>query len=295
MMKTYAVFPAAAGLGGALAFILRLLQNRTGFEATTGLPIVGNVPGLLLILWLVLAAGALFVLSRKLPLAGGSPAFPDSFSTSNTTLLFLPVIGVFLVALSGLADLYEGLSGNRLLAQMKAAADPYSAEIADAADGFFSTSQIILALASVLIAGALFLVVLSCREGGKRSEENPLSEFSDLFLLVPPVALVIRLVLTYRLDSINPSLEAYYVELLALVFLTLAFFQLSSFAFQAGNSSRFAFCSGLAAVFSLSALADDGPHLSSLLLYAGSALILMGFLLLHLSQPESTISDCEEA
>lgn len=297
-MKKYMVFPITAGLCGAAAFVLRLLQNRTGFEASTNLPVAGNIPGLILIAWLILAAVALFVLSRKLPAASINSTFPDAFSTANTSLLFLPVVGVFLIALSGLADLYEGLTMNRLIVQLKAAADPYSSEIMDAySGGFTSTSQVILAIASILIAGALFCVVLSCREGGKRAAGTSLSEFSDLFLLVPPVALVVRLVFTYRLDSINPSLEAYYVELLALVFLTLAFFRLSSFAFGAGNGSRLALYSGLATVFSLSALADGGPHISSLLLYAGSAVTLMGFLLLHLSQTDTVSSDradCEE-
>lgn len=295
MMKKYIVFPIAAGLAGAVAFVLRLLQNRTGFEASTGLPVSGNVPGLILVIWLILAAAALFILSRKLPATSADSVFPDAFSTADSSLLFLPVVGVFLVALSGLADLYEGLTMNRLLVQLKAAADPYSSEIVDAySGGFSSTSQVILAIASVLIAGAMFFALLSCHKGGKRFAGAPLGEFSDLFLLVPPVALVIRLVFTYRLDSINPSLEAYYVELLALVFLTLAFFRLSSFAFNSGNVSRLAFYSGLATVFSLSSLADGGPHISSLLLYAGSSLILMGFLMLNLSQFDRIPSDCEE-
>lgn len=42
-------------------------------------------------------------------------------------------------------------------------------------------------------------------------------------LLVPVVCFVIRLVLVYRVDSINPVLSDYYLELLALVFLTLGF------------------------------------------------------------------------
>ena len=89
----------------------------------------------------------------------------------------------------------------------------------------------------------------------------------------------------YRLDSVNPALSAYYVELLALVFLTLGFYRLSSFAFHAGQLRLYAFYTGAAVVLSMAALADGGPYLSSLLLYAGGASVLMGFLLLRLASP----------
>ena len=42
-MKKYAVYPLLALAGGAAAFVLRLAQNRTGFEAATGLPVAGNL------------------------------------------------------------------------------------------------------------------------------------------------------------------------------------------------------------------------------------------------------------
>ena len=108
--------------------------------------------------------------------------------------------------------------------------------------------------------------------------------------MAPPVALVVRLVLTYRLDSINPALEAYYVELLGLVFLTLGFYRLSSFAFGAGRTRRFALYTGAAVVLSLAALTDGAAGISSTLLYLGGALTLLGFLLLRLCRPAG---DCE--
>ena len=48
-MKKYAAYPALVLAGGAAAFALRLAQNRTGFEAATGLPVAGNVWGRLLV------------------------------------------------------------------------------------------------------------------------------------------------------------------------------------------------------------------------------------------------------
>ena len=67
-MKKHLALPALAVLGGAAAFLLRLLQNRTGFEAETGLPVPGNVPGLALIALLVLTLLGIFLDSGRLEL-----------------------------------------------------------------------------------------------------------------------------------------------------------------------------------------------------------------------------------
>jgi hypothetical protein len=277
-MKKAFLFPAAALIGGIVAFILRFLQNRTGFDAL-GLPVPGNIPGMALIIVLILMAAVLLVLSRKLPVSGGS--FPQAFMADTPTQLFLPVTGILLIALSGAADLYEGLTTNNLLVQIQLAADPYSSTIPEAATsaGFSSASQLVLGGSGLVTAAALFLSLLSCRKWILSASS------AGTALLIPPVALVVRLVMTYRLVSINPALEAYYVELLSLIFLTLAFYRLSSFSFGDGHMPRFALYAGLAAVCALAALADGGPHLSSLLLYAGGMLTVLGFLLLRCLQP----------
>ena len=123
----------------------------------------------------------------------------------------------------------------------------------------------------------LFLVLSGCR----RRERETLRKLPAAITLIPVGALVIRLVLTYRIDSVNPSLSMYYVELLALVSLTLGFYRLSSFAFQAGQTRRFSLYAGASAVLCIASLADGSAYLSSMLLLAGGGLTLMGFLLLR--------------
>lgn len=286
-MKKQSFLPLLALVGGMAAFMLRLLQNRTGFEAATGLPVSGNVPGLVLVALLAVLALAFLLLVRRLPgETDPGPAFPAEFAAGNSGQVFLPVAGALLMLLSGLADLAEGLGGVNLLARLQAAADPYGTAAMESVSGFAPKAQLLLGLLGLVSGAAVFLAAAACRRGTRESE----SSFQGTLLLVPPVALVVRLVLTYRLDSIDPALEAYYVELLALVFLTLGFYRLSSFAFQSGRTRRFALYACAAVVLCIAALADGGPHLSSLLLYAGGAAALLGFLLLRLAHVPG---DCE--
>lgn len=277
MNKQYAL-PLAAVLGGAAAFVLRLLQNRTGFEADTGLPISGNLAGLALAALLICLGIAFALLTRTLPPEEDpGPAFPLDFSVEAAGLLTLPVCGILLIALSGAADLGEvlGLLPEGLFLSQHGL---YSV-LREGGLGFSPVGQALMGILALVSAGALLLAAAACRW----REDQPPKAVPSVLLLVPVAALVIRLVLTYRVDSVNPSLEIYYIGLLALVFLTLGFYRLSSFAFQAGRTRRFALYAGAAVTLCAASLADGGAYLSTVLLHVGGALTLLGFLLLRIA------------
>lgn len=63
-MKHRFSIPALSVCFGAVGFLLRLLQNRTGFEPDTGLPIPGSVPAILLPILLMAAVGILYLAVR---------------------------------------------------------------------------------------------------------------------------------------------------------------------------------------------------------------------------------------
>ncbi|WP_295581624.1 hypothetical protein [uncultured Oscillibacter sp.] len=283
-MKKQLLLPLAAVAGGAAAFALRLLQNRTGFELGTGLPIPGNLPGIALAALLAALGVVLAALAGHLPKESApGPAFPADFTTGDTRLLLLPVAGVFLLVLSGAADLFLGLGFlGQAMGDLLSAADPSgmtSVVVLTSGGGFSPRIHVLLGLLTLASAAGLALCAAACRRA------DPPRTVSGNWLLLMVANLVIRLVLTYRIDSVNPALAAYCVELLALVFLTLAFYRLSSFAFQAGQTRRFALYTGAAAVLSLASLADSGPAVSSLLLYTGSTAYLLGLLALRLLAP----------
>ncbi len=272
MNKQYAL-PLTAALGGAAAFVLRLLQNHTGFEPDTGLPIPGNLAAYALLALLIGLGVAIAALTRLLP-AEEEQVYP--FPVENTGLLTLPVLGIFCIAISGAADLAECL--NLLPEGLSFSQHALYGILREGGLGFSAGGQAILGVLSLVSAGVLFWALLACRRENVKPPANA--------LLAPVLALVIRVVLTYRIDSVNPSLQLYYMKLLALVFLTLAFYRLSSYAFQVGDTRRFALYTGAASVLSIASLADGSVYVSSLLLYAGGTLTLLGFLLLRLSVPE---------
>ena len=152
---------------------------------------------------------------------------------------------------------------------------------------------LIWVLTGCVIAAAFVLT----RHAGMGAGSPIIGALSNAFFAAGTLTLLLEdakgpaaLVLVYRVDSVDPALEAYYVELLALVFLTLGFYRLSSFAFGAGRTRRFALYTGAAVVLSLAALTDGAAGISSTLLYLGGALTLLGFLLLRLCRPAG---DCE--
>ena len=274
-MKKYVLWPLLAAAGGAGAFLLRLLQRSTGFESDTGLPVPGNLYAVLLVIWFVVLAAVCLLAARAILPADREdpPLFPAGFSVASAGLLTPAVMGIFLLAASGALDLLFSFSGASALT---GGGEMVTVFVTGEGNQLFSGREHLLVGAlSLLTAASLFPAVPACRT---RSESEPRRSFQGALLLVPVCCLVVRLVLTYRAVSVDPSLADYYPELLAVVFLTLAFYRLSSFAFRAGRTRCFAVYTALAIALCLAALADR-PDPARLLFYLGGALTLFGFLL----------------
>ena len=197
------------------------------------------------------------------------------------------------MGISGVLDLVAGLGLTETLIQSAvSAADPSgmtSVVAISSPDGYSSQAHLILGVLDLLAAAGLFFAVRAC---GTKHRHSRL-RFNGTWLLAPVLAMAVRLVLAYRVDSVNPALEAYYVELLALVFLNLAFYRFSSFSFDAGRTRRFALYACCAVVLCLAAFCDSSS-LSARLLEIGAGLCVLGFLLLHLtaaSAPSGTGSE----
>lgn len=281
-MKKQLLLPLAAVAGGAAALVLRLLQNKTGFESSTGLPIPGNLPGLALVILLAVLALVLAALSRLLPREHeDGPFFPEDFRTAGAGLVTLLVTGIFLMAVAGGLEIAVGGALLSLAGQAPGGPDGPTVLFSTWGPGLAVSPKTRVMMGALALASAVSLLpaAVSCR---RRPGVRPRIA-SPALLLIPPVCMVARLVLAYRVDSVNPALAAYYVEILALTFLTLAFYRLSSFAYHAARTRRFALYAGAAVVLCLTAVADAGG-LPAALFYIGAALTLLGFLLLWLTE-----------
>ena len=94
----------------------------TGFEVDTGLPIPGNLYAILLVAWFVVLAAVCLLVARPLLPADREdpPLFPTGFSVASPGLLTPAVMGLFLLAASGVLDLLFGFSGASALTEAPA-------------------------------------------------------------------------------------------------------------------------------------------------------------------------------
>jgi len=274
-MKKHLPLTLLTVIGSMICFSLRLLQNRYGFEPDTGLPVADSLHSFLLPCALPLLTAAALLLCRRLPKEKDDAAVPFAaqFDTRCTAALMLVVAGVFLWCLSGLTSLLPTLLNHGELYTGTAAGLYYPVSAV--------TRRVNSTVAALIIIAApcYFPAVAAIRK-------KDAGHVNGNFLLIPVIYLILRLTVSFREMSINASQQAYYVELLALILLTLSLYRLSSFAFRCGNTRRFALYSIMAVILCATALADAAA-LSDRLFFCGSVVLVLGFLLLRISAPAS--------
>ena len=234
---------------GAAGMSLRLLQNMTGFEPGTGLPIPGSIPGILLPVLLALSAMILFRMNSKLPKGPVEVPLSRLLNWNDKGGLFAILAGGCVMALSGVLEIANAFG------RTAAAVSADGMEIVTVSAGTGRSGVVMGLLAGVAI----------CR---KTPDTEP------QILLAVPVLLLARLIFAYRLYSVDPVLANYYLELLGLMLLILASYRLSGFAVQAGGPRMFGFYADLTAILAVTLLADG--H-SAALLPLGGAAALEGF------------------
>ena len=234
---------------GAAGMSLRLLQNMTGFEPGTGLPIPGSIPGILLPVLLALSTVILFRMNSKLPKGPVEVPLSQLLNWNDKGGLFAILAGGCVMALSGVLEIANAFG------RTAAAVSADGMEIVTVSAGTGRSGVVMGLLAGMAI----------CR---KTPDTEP------QILLAVPVLLLARLIFAYRLYSVDPVLANYYLELLGLMLLILASYRLSGFAVQAGGPRMFGFYADLTAILAVTLLADG--H-SAALLPLGGAAALEGF------------------
>jgi len=226
-------------LSAVSAVLLRVWQNRTGFEES-GLAIRGNLPGILLPVVLAAAAAYFIVSLRALPKRCEEPLSARFRFRGNLAAVFCAVAGAFLV-MSGAALSIVSRSGR---------------------------VEVLLALFAIAAAVCVLGTVFALSRGG---------EASGLALLVPVCALLVYLIYGYRANASEPVLARIYIAILAGCALTLSSLKRVAFAYRDGTPRSFAVTGAMAVILALAAAAD-GTGLSAAMLFAGCAAIELGFL-----------------
>ncbi|MBE6908849.1 MAG: hypothetical protein E7474_04465 [Ruminococcaceae bacterium] len=234
--KDWMVFAALA----VAAVAARAGQMLTGFD-DTGLPVRGNVFGILLPVVLAAAAVYFCLAARGLSAERSDKrGLADRFRFSGMASVTAAVCGAFLVlAGAGMSVLNTA-----------------------------STLTLLLAVFDAASALCLLYAVFGLYRGG---------EVQGMALLVPVCALVVNLILRYRADASDPVLGHVYVELLALAALTACALELAAFAFRNGSPRVFLPLAALSALLAAAA-ASEWQSMPYTLLFAGSALLALGFL-----------------
>jgi len=199
---------------GAAGMSLRLLQNMTGFEPGTGLPIPGSIPGILLPVLLALSAVILFRMNSKLPKGPVEVPLSRLLNWNDKEGLF-------------------GIFGRRLRHGIFRCAGDRQCVWTDGHGGFCGRHGDRY--------GQRWDRPLRCGDGpaGRCRRDLLLAgmaicrktpDTEPQILLAVPVLLLARLIFAYRLYSVDPVLANYYLELLGLMLLILASYRLSGFA-----------------------------------------------------------------
>lgn len=239
---------------GLVLFLLRLVQNRTGFDPVTGLSLP-CLPGTLLVAGLVLCAIAELVLFLRLPKTKTSFACQFAPPEKETSLA---AAGSLLLACGGVLLAVTALPQR---------------EIAGIAAGVLAAA-----------AGAGLLLLFKKFRAGEEPAVSmmlPALFFSVVFVLA-----------VYLPAESDPVLARFYIPVLASAMTAYAFSQLSGFLRKEGSPRAFVFTGDMAVLLCLTALAGSGG-LGRTLLFAGCALVLTVFLLLRRDEalPEEEESD----
>ncbi len=241
-------YSVLAALVGAAFFALRLLQQKSGFEAETGLAVSGNVPAIILPVLMLLTAAALVVAVRRgaFKVLMAKAPFAALFTLECKTLpKTLAVGGVMAMVVAGGVEVFNAVMVGRDVLSLAAGA--------------------LLVVAGVCLFGAV--KALSCGEEG-----------DGTYYLAAVCCAVVQLVASYRMYAIDPVVQGYYVELLCLVAHVLAFYALCTLYFTHRGFGRFLFFTLAALVLTLTSLAD-GHGLSEMLMFLGMSGAEVGLLL----------------
>lgn len=254
MRKEY-FLPGLALTGGIAAFFLRRWELATAFEPETGLHIQGSPATWAVLALSIFMAGLLLFLC-----AGRHSAFPggydQAFRPSDTLSAAVSIASGFLL----------GMGGILAFIQMPSAGTAYSGMFLNG-----TLSRVPRLLLSILCLVSAVCVIVNAR-GGYRGKSggkgNPL-------LLAPAYACCMWLISAYQSRAADPVLVDYVYELLGIIAILMALYEIAGFSFEKAKVKRTVYFSLLGIYLSVLNLAD-GDDFGAMALFAFAVLYLSG-------------------
>ena len=208
---------------GAAGMSLRLLQNMTGFEPGTGLPIPGSIPGILLPVLLALSAVILFRMNSKLPKGPVEVPLSRLLNWNDKEGLFGILAGGCVMAFSGVLEIANAF-GRTVTA---VSADGMEIVTVSAGTG---RSGVVMGLLAVVAGICLLAGVAICR---KTPDTEP-----QILLAVPVLLLAPGLTSFFNSKAEVVSYGALLLRLLSPFYFFFCINQVYSGALRGAGNSR---------------------------------------------------------
>ena len=230
----------------AFGTFFRWLQDQVCFEAETGLAVRGSIWPYAVALMIVIAAAVLAVVCFRMKNQPHT-SFPDSLAAALAAPPRVRTIGgVVLGALLAVGGVWLLIGSGTL-----------------ASPGL----QRVLALLTIVTGAAFIWQMLSVTNGETGSG-------TVVCASMPIVLLVFWLIVSYKVNIIDPTVSAYAVEILALCAALIAFYELAGFVYGRPKAIQSIFWSQFAAFLCITALPDDRAGGQQLMLAAIAGILV---------------------
>lgn len=241
MPKNSFIICGLACVAGIFGAFFRWLQNMTAFEPETGLAIPRSMWSIVLLVYLVVMAAALFLAVRWLKnnkRLNHADKFPDAFLGGPLFCKSAAFISVVLIAAGGLMMVYE------------------------TAYGVFSAFDLICGGFALIGAVSLYTVLTNVNAKDQSS--------SGLAFILVDLYLCIRLIADYRASASDPVVWHFAIKILAVCAMIMAFYYLSGYCFEKAKPFRTIYFSLLSTVLGITSFSDGN--------FGSYSLITAGFL-----------------
>lgn len=248
MRKKALTICCCTGVLAAFGAFFRWLQNQVSFEKDTGLAVPGSVWPYLAAAWIAVAAVVLGVQCLRLKnqqRMHQPETFAEVFGSPSRAAWIAACVFGGVMALGGVILLVS-----------------------------VPVQELQRPLLRVLAVAAIAVGVTFPTQLRSTAAQEP-STGTVVIAALPILLFAFWLIVSYKMNIVNPTISAYAVEVLALCAATIGFYQIAGFAFGRPKAVRSVFWSQFAAFLCLMTLSDSRYMGAQCMLAAAAGMLLL--------------------